>query len=121
MLVRLGDPPVVPCFRCAFLLDMPPSRTAGSPLAACTQFLRQRRWPSPGSQRLGTPKFPIIRFRWDEPFAASLVRFLLQPVELLAPLGGSDQVFLLAVRGFYSRAFDVSVTLPVVGYNYGDN
>ena len=86
VLVRLGDPRVVPCFRCAFLLNMPPSKTAGSPLAVCAQFLRQRRWPSPRLQRLGTPKSPIIRFRWDEPFAASLVRCLLRPVELLAPL-----------------------------------
>src|SRR5882762_5118481 len=93
VLVRLGDPRVVPCFRCTFLLDMPPSKTAGSPLAVCAQFLRQRRWPSPGSQRLGTPQCPIIRFRWDEPFAASLVRTSLRPVELLAPLADPTGYF----------------------------
>ena len=44
---RLGDPRVVPCFRCAFLLGMPSSVTAGSSSAAPAQFLRRRRWPSP--------------------------------------------------------------------------
>jgi hypothetical protein len=32
------------------------------------------------------PKIPIIRFRWGDGFAASLVRYSLRPVELLAPL-----------------------------------
>ena len=32
------------------------------------------------------PKIPIIRFRWGDGFAASLVRCSLRPVELLAPL-----------------------------------
>src|SRR5207244_399856 len=44
---HLGDPRVVPCFRCAFLLGMPSSVTAGSSSAAPAQFLRRRRWPSP--------------------------------------------------------------------------
>src|ERR1039458_8153572 len=42
VLVRLGDPRVVPRFRCTFLLGMPSSTTAGSPLAACTQFLDRK-------------------------------------------------------------------------------
>ena len=33
VLVRLGDPRLVPCFCCTFPLDMPSSTTAGSPLA----------------------------------------------------------------------------------------
>ena len=55
---RLSDPRVVPCFRCAFLLGMPSSTTAGSPSAAYAQFLHRRRWPSPRLVRLGTPKYP---------------------------------------------------------------
>jgi hypothetical protein len=61
---RLGRPRVVPCFRCPFRPDMSPSSTPGSPPAACAQFLRRRHWPSPVSERLGTPKYPTIRFPW---------------------------------------------------------
>ena len=86
VLVRLGDPRVVPCFRCAFLLVMPSSTTSGSSSVAHAQFLRRRHWPSPGLERLGAPKYPIIRFRWDGDFAASLVRLLLRPDKLLALL-----------------------------------
>src|SRR5260370_20304904 len=89
VLVRLGDPRVVPCFHCMFLLDMPSSTNKGSPSVAYAQFLRRRRWPSPRIERLGTPKYPIIRFRWDVDFVASLVHCVLQhwlrPVVLLAP------------------------------------
>jgi len=83
---RLGDPRVVPCFHCTFLLHMPPSMTAGSSSAALAQFLDRGLWPSPRVHGLGTPKIPIIRFRWGDGFAASLVRCSLRPVELLAPL-----------------------------------
>src|ERR1700730_7716988 len=78
VLVRLGDPRVVPCFRCSSLLDMPPSTTAGSSLAACTQFLRQRCWPSPEIERLGTPKVPHHPLPMGRIFAASLVRYSLR-------------------------------------------
>ena len=90
VLVRLGDPRVVPCFRCMLLLDMPSSTTTGSPSGAYAQFLHRRRWPSPRLERLGTPKYPIIRFRRDSVFVAS--RFTLccmhslRPADLLAPL-----------------------------------
>jgi hypothetical protein len=39
---RLGDRRVVPCFRCAFCLDMPPSTTPGSSPAAYAQLLDRR-------------------------------------------------------------------------------
>jgi hypothetical protein len=100
---------------------MPPSKTAGSPLAVYAQFLRQRRWPSPRLQRLGTPKFPIIRFRWDEPFAASLVRYSLRPVELLAPLADPTGYFSRPTEAFTPELSNESVTLLVVGYDYGGN
>ena len=77
---------MVPCFHCTFLLHMPPSMTAGSSSAALAQFLHRCLWPSPRVHWLGTPKIPIIRFRWGDGFAASLVRCSLRPVELLAPL-----------------------------------
>jgi hypothetical protein len=34
----LGDPRLVPCFPCSFLIGMPPSTTPGSPSAAFAQF-----------------------------------------------------------------------------------
>jgi hypothetical protein len=90
VLVRLGDPRAVPCFRCVLLLDMPSSSTPGGPSVAYAQFLHRRRWPSPRLERLGTPQYPIIRFRWDVIFEASwfTIRYLrsLRPVDLLAPL-----------------------------------
>src|SRR5229473_2666 len=70
VLVRLGDPRVVPCFRCLFLLDMSPSSTPGSSSAAFTQFLCRRRWPSPFPNGFGTPKYPTIRFKWAMAFGA---------------------------------------------------
>ena len=43
---RLGDPRLVPCFHCAFFLNMSPSATPGSPAVVYTQFLHRQRWPS---------------------------------------------------------------------------
>src|SRR3954454_18692861 len=73
--------------------------------------------PSPRSERLGTPNTPAIRFTRGSSFEASLVRQLLRPVRLLAPLDGSDRVS-PATGGFYIQASDGSVTLPVAGYDY---
>jgi hypothetical protein len=90
VLVRLGDPRVVPCFRCSLLLDMPSSTTPGIPSVAYAQFLHRQRWPSPDLERFGTPEYPIIRFRWDVVFEASwfAICYLhsLRPADLLAPL-----------------------------------
>jgi hypothetical protein len=44
---RLGDPRVVPRFRCTFCPSMPPSTSPECSSAAHSQFLRRRRWPSP--------------------------------------------------------------------------
>src|SRR5216683_3749889 len=99
---------------------MPSSTTAGSPSAASARYLHRWHWPSPGVERLGTPMYPIIRFRWDEIYAASLVRFALRPVELLASLADLTGSTSSQPNGdFYARAFHGSVALPVVGYNYG--
>src|SRR6516164_7627006 len=47
-------------------------------------------WPSPRSERLGTPNSPAIRFARGTYFGASWFTHLLRPVRLLAPLYGSD-------------------------------
>src|SRR4051795_11009215 len=73
--------------------------------------------PSPRSERLGTPNTPAIRFTRDPVFEASLVRQLLRPVRLLAPLDGSDRVS-PATGGFYIQASGGSVALPAAGYDY---
>jgi|SRR5208283_1612997 len=67
---RLGDPRVVPCFRCAVFIDTSPSETPGSSSVACTQFLRRQRWPSSSHNGLGTSHIPTIRFPWGNHFGA---------------------------------------------------
>src|SRR6516225_9012049 len=47
-------------------------------------------WPSPRSERLGTPNSPAIRFTRGTYFGASWFTHRLRPVRLLAPLYGSD-------------------------------
>ena len=48
-------------------------------------------WPSPRSERLGTPNPPAIRFARGTYFGASWFTHLLRPAKLLAPLYGSDR------------------------------
>ena len=57
---RRGDPRVVPSFRCTFLPDMPSSLTPGSSASNLSSFSMST-WPSPRSERLGTPGLPAIR------------------------------------------------------------
>jgi hypothetical protein len=73
VLVRLGDPRVVPCFRCMFLLDMSPSMTPGSSSAARTQFLADDLGLRPLVTGSALPSTPTIRFRWAWDFVATLV------------------------------------------------
>src|SRR5215471_11919100 len=58
---------------------------------------------SPRTKRLGTPN--VKRFR------GLLIRHCYDLLSCSPPFAG----------GFYFRAFDGSVTLPVAGYNYGGN
>jgi hypothetical protein len=106
VLVRLGDPRVVPCFHCMLLLDMPSSTPTGSPSVACAQFLHRRRWPSPGLERLGAPKYPVIRFRREGVFVASPVRCSLvrslRPAELLVSLADLTGNFSQPTKTFTS-------------------
>ena len=75
VLVRLGDPRVVPCFHCTFLLGMPSSTATGSPSVTLTQFF---------SDDMGLRLEPTARHSQGCPssasdgrrvFEASLVRF----------------------------------------------
>ena len=55
---RLGDPRVVPGFRCPFLPDMPSSPTPGSRASKCSRASMPT-WPSPSlSTGSALPKFP---------------------------------------------------------------
>src|SRR6266404_4148785 len=90
---RLGDPRVVPGFHGTFLLDMLSSKTAGSPPAAFAQFFADVAGLRPDSKGSALPSIPIIRFRWAVVFAATLVRYPLRPVELLASLADLAELF----------------------------
>jgi hypothetical protein len=91
---HLGDPRVVPCFRWPFFIDMSPSETPGSSSAACTQFLRQCRWPSTCGKGLGTSHCPHTPILVGSPISGldygslsfTTCRFARPPV-------GADQVF----------------------------
>ena len=93
MRFRLGDPRVVPCFRCLLLLDMPPSETSGSPSCARAQFFPDGIGLNRVSSGSALPSTPVIRFRRGRHFAASL-RFAFATACRFARLpGGSDQAF----------------------------
>jgi hypothetical protein len=72
-LVRRGDPRVVPCFRCLFLLDLSSSTTPGIPSAACTQSLTDDTGLRPFATGSAFPSIPTLRFGWGAAFEASLV------------------------------------------------
>ena len=86
---RLGDPRVVPSFRCSFLPDMPSSPTPGSPTSICSRTSMPT-WPSPFDHRLGTPNIPAIRSTRGAAFRGFTGSLPLRPARLLAPLYGSD-------------------------------
>ena len=87
---RLGDPRVVPSFRCTFLPDMPSSLTPGSSSSSLSSFSMSTR-PSPRSERLGAPEYPAIRFTRGTHFEASLVRFCYGLSGCSLPFDGSDR------------------------------
>ena len=74
--------------------------------------LRCRTWPSPRSERLGTPKVPAIRFTRGTSFEASGL-LTLRPARLLAPLCRIEPVS-RPQRAFTSRLpADWSPALPL--------
>jgi hypothetical protein len=100
---RLGDPPLVPCFRRPSFIGMSSSGTTGSSSIACTQFLHRRRWPSTRVYGLGTsniPHPPILvgrgfsRLYYGSLFATTC-RFARPPV-------GADQALTQSTRTFTS-------------------
>src|SRR6202140_1347603 len=110
---RLGDPRVVPSFRCTFLPGMPSSPTPGSPTSICSRTSMPT-WPSPNDHRLGTPDTPAIRFTRTVDFVASLVRFRYGLPGCLPPC--TDRTGDAPALGdFYFQAFDGSVSLPAAG------
>ena len=118
VLVRLGDPGVVLCFRCSFLVNMPSSQTPGSPSAAFAQFFAHGFGLRQESTDSALPLNPSSAS--DEGRISWLHRFALATAcPLACPPGGSDRAFHPANRDFYSRAFGELVTLLTVGYNYG--
>ena len=87
---RLGDPRVVPGFRCSFFPDMPSSQTPGSSDIVSVQNF---------DADVAFAKVALARrsqnshdpFRVGAPFRGFTGSHLLRPVGLLAPLYGSDR------------------------------
>jgi len=101
---------------------MSPSATPGSSTAACTQFLRRRRWPSPKRKRLGTSNIshnPLPVGGEISELDHGLLA--LRPVELFAPLADLTQHRCSANGDFYFRASDELVSRFIAGYRYRGN
>ena len=92
MLVRLGDPRVVPCFG-LLLLDMPPSKTTGSPSGAQAQYFPNGIGLNRVLSGSALPSIPVIRSRRGRHFAASLRFAFATACRVVSPLDGSDQAF----------------------------
>src|SRR5713226_9870198 len=77
--------------------------------------LRCRHWPSPRSERLGTPKVPAIRFARGTYFGASWFALRCGLPSCSPPCDGSNRVT-PAPEGFYFQAFGRSVTLAAAAW-----
>src|SRR5215831_14925991 len=73
-------------------------------------------WPSPSSERLGTPKIPAIRFTRGTYFGASRFTYATACQVARPPL--TDRTRSAAPEGFYFQASGRLVTLPAAGYDY---
>jgi hypothetical protein len=80
----LGDPRVVPCLRRAFLPGHAALCDRGESIGCSGSVPSPMTLAFAESQATRHPRVSIIRFRWVNVFAASLVRCSLRPVELLA-------------------------------------
>jgi hypothetical protein len=111
VLVRLGDPRVVPCFHCAFLLGMPSSTATGSPSAVLTQsFTDDSAFAK--SLWLGTPKVAHHPLQTGGGFSR-LHWFAFATACRVARLpGGSDRGFPQPTETFTSELSTGSVALP---------
>jgi hypothetical protein len=113
---RLGDPRVVPSFRCPFRPGMPSSLTPGSSMIVCGPELRHRH---DLRRDLSGSALPIL------PQSASRGAHIsgLPGSHICYGLPGcspscTDQTDHSAPEGFYFQASNGSVTLPVAGYDY---
>ena len=113
---RLGDPRVVPRFRCTFRPDMPSSLTSGSSIIVSVQNTDVDVGLRYGPKSSALPIVPqsvsrgarFSRLRW---FATATACQVAGP-----PC--TDLTGLPANGGFYFQPFDRLVALPVAGYNY---
>jgi hypothetical protein len=95
---------------------MPSSATPGSSTSISSRQ-RCRHRPSPKEQRLGTPKIPAIRFPRGGRFRGFHGSHICYGLPVCsAPC--TDLAGFPANGAFYIQAFNGSVTLPVVGYDY---
>ncbi len=101
---RLGDPRVVPCFRCTVFIDTSPSSTPGSSSVARTQFLRRQRWPSSPHNGFGTSQIPTIRFPWGNPFRGWTTIRICYDLSICSPsLADLTRLYALPTGTFTSR------------------
>ena len=85
VLVRLGDPQAVPCFHCAFLLDMPSSTATGSPSTALAQSFTDGMGLRQGPTARHSQGCPSSASDGQRVFAASLVRLRYSLSSCLSP------------------------------------
>jgi len=116
---RLGDPRVVPGFRCPFLPGMPSSTDPGD-FDIDRSRTAMSTWPSPRDQRLGIPINPAIRFARGNHFGASTIRTLATACQFARPPARIRPVSQPSGT-FTSRLPDGSVTLSAAGYNYNSD
>ena len=112
---RLGDPRVVPGFRCSFRPDMPPSLTPGSSIVVSVQNTDVDIGLRHGPTGSALPMFPQSVSR-GHVFGATPVRNCYDLSGCSPP--STDLTGLPATGGFYFQAFSGSVALPAAGYNY---
>ena len=117
---RLGDPRVVPGFRCSFLPDMPSSLTSGSSIIVWVQTAMST-LAFTMDQRARHSQMSRNPFHAGHGFRGYYGSQLLRPVRLLAPLDGSDREALRPPGTFTSRLSTGSVALTVAGYNYNSD
>ena len=116
---RLGDPRVVPGFRCSFRPNMPPSLTPGSSIVVQSRTSTSTLAFAMDQRALGTPDDPAIRFARGTDFGATLVRDCYGLSGCWPPC--TDLTGLPANGGFYFQAFNGSVILPAAGYDYNSD
>ena len=102
---RLGEPRLVPCFPCAFFLNMSPSATPGSPAVVYTPVPSAPTLAfSPFSTDSALPSFPQIRFTRGHLSELHYGSLALQPADLFTLL--TDRTgFTPSPRGFLLPGF----------------